>query len=163
MCSVGQFVWELFYIYSLVMVTGWHGGVLPRIAWQSGTQHPADTEYKTSSFSCHCPQAHVNTFFFLFFFSALSKLHLSLVLFLTSHSSCFCLFNLGIAMFAQNTHVQQKPDENMIRMETVAMMAPTANSPLSHYWWIDCCVIEPLTNWFFYGESFSINILHRGH
>lgn len=37
MCSVGQFVWELFYIYSLVMVTSWHGWVLPRIAWQSGT------------------------------------------------------------------------------------------------------------------------------
>lgn len=50
MCRVGQSVWELFHIHPrLVTVTRRYGGMLPRIARQSGTQHFADTEDKTSS------------------------------------------------------------------------------------------------------------------
>lgn len=42
-------MWELFHTHSLVMVTGWHGRMLPKITWQSGTQHFADTEYNFRS------------------------------------------------------------------------------------------------------------------
>lgn len=82
-CRVGQFVWELFYIFSFVMVTGWHGEMLPRIAWQSGTQNPADTEYReTSSFPL--VSASVNTFSVFtslaFFFSFASSLQIVLLI-----------------------------------------------------------------------------------